>query len=97
MYGRGSHQNPTESCDWREKIVLTDHRYMREDVALGLSFLASAGELAGVPTPLTAAFLSIGSAICGEDFRGTGRTLASLGLGHFDRAELKQLLYEGVS
>jgi opine dehydrogenase len=97
MYGRGSHKRLTDSGDWREKIVLTHHRYMREDVALGLSFLASAGELAGVPTPLTAAFLSIGSAICGEDFRGTGRTLASLGLGHFDRAELKQLLYEGVS
>jgi opine dehydrogenase len=97
MYGRGSHEKLTDSGDWREKIVLTHHRYMREDVALGLSFLASAGELAGVPTPLTAAFLSIGSAICGEDFGGTGRTLASLGLGRFDQAELKQLLYEGVS
>src|SRR5262245_58944652 len=97
MYGRGSHEKLTDSGDWREKIVLTHHRYMREDVALGLSFLASAGELAGVPTPLTAAFLTIGSAICGEDFRRTGRTLAGLGLGHLHRAELKHLLYEGVS
>jgi len=70
---------------------------MREDVALGLSFLASAGELAGVSTPITAAFLTIGAAICGEDFTRTGRTLAGLGLGHLDRAQLKRLLHEGVS
>ena len=68
---------------------------MREDVALGLSFLASAGALAGVATPLTAAFLAIGSAICGEDFMQTGRTLSSLGLGHLDRAGLQRLLHEG--
>jgi len=96
MYGRGSHDKLTDSGDWREKIVLSEHRYMREDVALGLSFLASTGELAGVATPLTIAFLAIGSAICGEDFRRTGRTLASLGLGHLSRAGLRQLLQEGL-
>jgi opine dehydrogenase len=69
---------------------------MREDVALGLSFLASVGALAGVATPLTSAFLTIGSAICGEDFRRTGRTLAGLGLGHLNGAGLKRLLHEGV-
>jgi opine dehydrogenase len=97
MYGRGSHDKLTDSGDWREKIVLTHHRYMREDVALGLSFLASTGTLAGVATPLTAAFLAIGCAICGEDFRRKGRTLASLGLGHLDRPGLKHLLHEGWS
>ncbi len=95
MYGRGSHDKLTDSGDWRERIVLTEHRYMREDVAVGLSFLASAGELARVETPLVQAFLAIGSAICGEDFAGTGRTLASLGLGHLDRAGLQALLAEG--
>jgi len=95
MYGRGSHDKLTDSGDWREKIVLTQHRYMREDVALGLSFLTSVGALAGVPTPLAAAFLAIGSAICQEDFRTAGRTLASLGLGHLDRGGLQQLLREG--
>jgi opine dehydrogenase len=95
MYGRGSHDRLTDSGDWRERIVLTEHRYMREDVALGLSFLVSVGELAGVATPLARAFLAIGSAICGEDFLGHGRTLASLGLAHLDRAGLQQLLAEG--
>jgi opine dehydrogenase len=95
MYGRGSHDRLTDSGDWRERIVLTEHRYMREDVGLGLSFLASVGEPAGVETPLVRAFLAIGSAICGEDFMASGRTLANLGLGHLDRAGLQRLLAEG--
>jgi opine dehydrogenase len=95
MYGRGSHDKLTDSGDWREKIVPTQHRYMLEDVRIGLSFFASVGELAGVATPLVCAFLAIGSAICGEDFIKTGRTLSSLGLGHLDRAGLQQLLHEG--
>ncbi len=95
MYGRGSHERLTNSGDWRERIVLTEHRYMREDVGIGLSFLASVGELAGVDTPLVRAFLAIGSAICGEDFMQTGRTLGNLGLGHLDKAGLQELLAEG--
>ena len=96
MYGRGSHDKLTDSGDWREHIVLTQHRYMLEDVRIGLSFLASCGELAGVPTPLARAFLSIGGAICGEDFIQTGRTLQSLGLGNLERSELQKLLAEGL-
>ena len=41
MYGRGSHDRLTDSGDWRERIVLTEHRYMLEDVRIGLSFLVS--------------------------------------------------------
>jgi opine dehydrogenase len=95
MYGRGSHDRLTDSGDWRERIVLTEHRYMREDLRLGLSFLVSVAELAGVATPLAFAFLAIGGAICGEDFTEGGRTLANLGLGHLDRGELQTLLREG--
>jgi opine dehydrogenase len=95
MYGRGSHDRLTDSGDWRERIVLTEHRYMREDLQLGLSFLVSAGKLALVATPLAQAFLAIGGAICGEDFLAGGRTLASLGLGHLDRGQLQRLLREG--
>jgi opine dehydrogenase len=96
MYGRGSHDKLTDSGDWREHIVLTQHRYMLEDVRIGLSFLVSAGELAGVPTPLARAFLSIGGAVCGEDFMQSGRTLASLGLGGIDKRQLQAMLAEGL-
>jgi len=95
MYGRGSHDRLTDSGDWRERIVLTEHRYMREDLRLGLSFLVSVAELAGVATPLARAFLAIGSTICGEDFMQHGRTLASLGLGKLGRDELQALLRDG--
>ncbi|KRQ10209.1 NAD/NADP-dependent octopine/nopaline dehydrogenase family protein [Bradyrhizobium manausense] len=95
MYGRGSHDRLTDSGDWREQIVLTDHRYMREDLRLGLSLLVSVAGVAAVATPLAKAFLAIGGAICGEDFTQGGRTLQTLGLGKLHRSELQTLLREG--
>ena len=95
MYGRGSHDRLTDSGDWRERLVLNEHRYMREDLRVGLSFLVSVAQLAGIETPLAKAFLSIGGAICGEDFAQGGRTLASLGFGDLDKAALQKLLREG--
>ena len=95
MYGRGSHDRLTDSGDWRERIVLTEHRYMREDLQLGLSFLISVAKLAGVSTPLANALVTIGGAICGEDFVKNGRSLESLGLGNLPRTELQTLLREG--
>ena len=95
MYGRGSHDKLTESGDWREKIVLTEHRYMLEDVGIGLSFLASVAALAGVATPLVRAFLALGSTICNEDFMRTGRSLANLDLGELSIGDLKALLERG--
>jgi opine dehydrogenase len=97
MYGRGSHDRLTDSGDWRERIVLTQHRYMLEDTRIGLSFLLSVAALAGVAMPLARAFLAVGSAICGEDFVRTGRTLESIGLGALGRAALQRLLREGFA
>lgn len=96
MYGRGSHEKLTDSGDWREKIVLTQHRYMLEDVRMGLSLLTSVGRLAGVPTPLASGFLAIGSVICGDEHAAGGRTLESLGLGGLEASEIKQTLAEGL-
>lgn len=95
MYGRGSHDRLTDSGDWRERIVLTEHRYMREDLRLGLSLLVSVGALASVATPLAKAFLALGGAICGEDFAREGRTLKTLRLGNLNKAELQTLLRNG--
>ena len=76
--------------------MLTQHRYMLEDVRIGLSFLVSVGELAAVPTPLARAFLAIGGAICNEDFMQSGRTLATLGLGGLGRVAIQSLLQIGL-
>jgi opine dehydrogenase len=97
MYGRGSHDRLTDSGDWRERIVLHQHRYVREDLRLGLSLLVSVAELANIATPLAKAFLAIGGTICNEDFFKAGRTLESLGLGKLNRSELQRLLREGFS
>ena len=97
MYGRGSHERLTKSGDWRERIVLREHRYMIEDVRMGLALLASTARLAGVAVPLVEAFLSIGGAVCDEDFSRTGRTLESVGLGGLDRIGVQKLLREGFA
>ena len=97
MYGRGSHDRLTDSGDWRERIVLHQHRYMREDLRLGLSLLVSVAELANIATPLAKAFLAIGGTICNGDFFKAGRTLESLGLGKLNRSGLQRLLREGFS
>jgi opine dehydrogenase len=97
MYGRGSHEKLTDSGDWHEHLILRDHRYMLEDTRIGLSLLISTATMAGVETPLARGFLALGSAICGEDFYRTGRTLESLGLGGLDRPALQALLRGGFA
>jgi opine dehydrogenase len=92
MYGRRVHQKLTDSKDWHEHIVLTEHRYMREDVEHGLAFLVSVCEWAGVPCPVARGLLALGSAVVGRDLRATGRTLERLRLNGMTRAEMRQLL-----
>jgi opine dehydrogenase len=77
--------------------VLTEHRYMREDVAYGLALLVSTAEWAGVAAPVASGLLALGSAVCGEDFRATGRTLERLGLARLDRGAMRALLAEGLA
>ncbi|ATN32303.1 glycerol-3-phosphate dehydrogenase [Rhizobium sp. ACO-34A] len=95
MYGRGSHSDLTDSGDWREKIVLTEHRYMLEDVCCGLSLMVSAARLAGVAVPVAEGLMTIGGTICGQDFMKTGRALPAVGLADMDRATLQSVLDKG--
>lgn len=96
MYGRGAHEQLTDSGDWREHIVLTEHRYMLEDTRLGLSLLASVGKWAGKDMPLVNGFLAIASAITGRDLYAEGRTLENLGLAGLKRSEMQMLMREGI-
>lgn len=95
MYG-DAHDRLTESGDWRERIELTAHRYMREDVEYGLAFLVSVADWAGVPCPVAHGLLALGSAVCGADFRRGPRTLEGLGLDRLDRAAMRRLLDEDL-
>jgi opine dehydrogenase len=96
MYGRRVHKKLTDSGDWRERIVLAEHRYMLEDVAHGLAFLVSVCEWAGVACPVARGLLALGSAVLGRDLRATGRTLENLQLAHLKIPEMKQVLHNGL-
>ncbi len=95
MYGNGSHVKLTDSGDWREHIDLTRHRYMREDVAMGLALLVSLADWAKVDCPVATGMLAMGSAICGEDFRQSPRSWEALGLAGLSRVDLQIMLTEG--
>jgi opine dehydrogenase len=96
MYGRRVHRKLTDSGDWKEKIVLAEHRYMREDVEMGLAFLVSACDWAGVPCPVAKGLLALGSAMLGRDLRMGERTLQALGLAGLSRQGMRDLLQEGL-
>lgn len=95
MYGNLAHDKLVDSGDWREPLVLTEHRYMREDVELGLALLVSMADWAGVAAPVATGLLSIGSAICETDFRQHGRTMESLGLADLSPEQAAQLFETG--
>jgi opine dehydrogenase len=94
MYGNASHRRLTDSGDWREKIDLDSHRYMREDTILGLSFLASLGDWVGLEMPITAGLHAIGRAVVGGAVET--RTLRDLGLAGLTRDGLDALLKHGI-
>ena len=96
MYG-DAHQALVDSGDWREHIDLEAHRYMREDVALGLAFMVSVANWAGIDAPVARGLLAMGSAVCGRDFLAGPRTLKSLGLESLDADSLKRLLNRGFA
>lgn len=96
MYGRRVHQKLTDSKDWRERIVLTEHRYMREDVEHGLAFLVSVCEWAGVACPVARGLLALGSAVLGRNLRASGRTLENLELNPLSKEAMRALLHSGA-
>jgi opine dehydrogenase len=69
---------------------------MREDVELGLAFLVSVCDWAGVPCPVARGLLALAGAVLGRDLRGGGRTLETLGLAHLSRSQMSTLLRDGI-
>lgn len=55
-------------------------RYMMENIGDAIAPIAEFGDIAGVETPLLDAITTLGSVICGTDFRTEGRNLTRLGL-----------------
>lgn len=95
MYGNLAHDKLVGSGDWHEHLDLNTHRYMLEDVGLGLALLVSVGEWSGAPCPVAAGLLAVAGAATGNDFRREGRTLETLGLAGQSKAGMQTLLREG--
>lgn len=98
MYGAVGHEQLVDSGDWREKIDLATHRYMREDVVYGLAFLVSVARWAGVAAPVAAGLLALASAVLGEALDVTSpRRLEALDLARLTPAELQSRLARGFA
>lgn len=93
LYGAGARHKLVASGLWSE-VVTYEHRYVSEDVVLGLTLFESAGRTAGVPTPAVSGLLGVFGALLGRDLTG-GRALDHLGLGDLTRREVRALFHEG--
>jgi len=71
------------------------HRFITEDCPMGLVALTSLGDLAGVPTPVCKALITLISAVIGVDYFKAGRNLERLGISGLSRHELGKFLDEG--
>ena len=94
MYG-DAHRKLVKSGDWREKIDLYSHRYVLEDIEMGLTFLVSVAAWAGVPAPVAGGLVAISGAFLARDLRRGARTFEALGLANLPRADLMALLETG--
>jgi opine dehydrogenase len=96
MYGNVAHEKLVNSGDWHEKLNLTDHRYMSEDIGQGLALLVSLARWAKVPAPTAEGLLTLGGIAAGQDFLKTGRTLESLQLDQLGVGALQAILRQGL-
>ena len=54
------------------------HRYLLEDVPMGLGLFVSLGKVAGVDTCIAESIMTLGGALLGEDFYGQARSIQYL-------------------
>ncbi|MGE0313480.1 MAG: NAD/NADP octopine/nopaline dehydrogenase family protein [Lautropia sp.] len=94
MYG-DAHRKLVKSGDWREHIDLYRHRYVGEDVELGLSLLASLARYVGVDAPIAHGLLAIVGGFLGRDLREGPRSLETLGIAGLGRDALARALHDG--
>jgi len=70
-----------------------DHRYLHEDVGLGLVTYVSLGDMLGVPCPRTRGLVELASAVTGRDYLSEGRRSATrLGLAGLSAEERRAFL-----
>jgi len=71
------------------------HKYITEDVPVGLMPMRALGTAAGVPTPTIDALITLVRAMTGKDFVAEARTLERMGLGGLGAAEIQRVVADG--
>jgi opine dehydrogenase len=84
----GPYQATGTPRDW-------SHKYIAEDVPVGLMPMRALGKAAGVPTPAIDAVIKLAQTLAGSDFAGDARTLDRMGLTGMDGGQIKRVLAEG--
>jgi opine dehydrogenase len=72
-----------------------NHRMFTEDIPYGLVPLTSFARLAGVPTPVMDAVITLSSVVCDTNFYRTGRNLEKLGLEGFSKEDVLDFVITG--
>jgi len=71
------------------------HKYVAEDVPVGLVPMKALGHAAGVPTPAIDAVILIAQILAGSDFAADSRTLSRMGLAGMDAGQIRRTLERG--
>ncbi len=71
------------------------HKYIAEDVPVGLVPMRDLGGAAGVPTPAIDAVILMAQLLAGRDFAADARTLERMGLAGMDAAQIRRVVATG--
>ncbi len=74
-----------------------EHKYISEDVPVGLVPMGALGRAAGVATPAIDALVEMVRCMTGKDYAAEGRTLHRMGLGGMNAAAIRHVLAEGFT
>ena len=72
-----------------------DHKYVTEDVPVGLMPMSALGVAAGVPTPAIDAVIAMVRHMTGKDFAAEVRTLERMGLAGMDASQIRHVVEHG--
>jgi opine dehydrogenase len=72
-----------------------EHKYITEDVPVGLMPMRALGAACGVPTPMIDAVIELVRGLTGRDFAAEGRTLQRMGLDGLDAAGIRRVMEQG--
>ena len=71
------------------------HKYIAEDVPVGLVPMSALGRAAGVATPAIDAVILLAQTLAGNDFAAEARTLGRMGLASMDAAQIRRIVSTG--